>query len=164
MRAGLSLLRAVPHVFVIPIPLHSFAVSLPALLDPLLVLLGLPGPGRASLAALRAPVLRPSLAVCCLAFHALPKGFPASSALQTSCGECRLPALPAHLLLYFFPFFSPPPFFFPQPCGVTLTDFWWVTGSAREDYLMMMISLCIWCAIYCRSACNADCCYWVLGF
>lgn len=152
--------------FVILVRLRSFAASLPALLDPLLVPLGLPEPGRAILPALRAAVLRPSLAICCLSFHALPKGFPASSALQTSCGECCLPALPAHLLFLlfslFFPLFFPP--FFSQPYGVTVPDFWWVTGSTREVYLMMMISLCIWCAVYCRSARNADCCYWVLGF
>lgn len=131
VRACLSLLCAVPHVS------WSLFTHIPSLttllcsLNPLLIPLGQGEPARSA----AAPVLRPSLSICWLSFCALPKGFPASSALETSWGECRLPALPAHLLFFFFPpslylfiFFLS----FSRPHGVTLTDFWWVAGSTRQ--------------------------------
>lgn len=109
-----------------------------------------------------AAVLRPSLSICLLSFCALPKGFPASSALETSWGECRLPALPAHLLFYFFPFsffFFSPRFLFFTPAPWCDSHWFLVSNWQHEGVylMMMMISLCIWFAIYCRSPCNAGC-------
>lgn len=139
MGAGLSLFCAVPRVFSSLLPCIPSLPAVLRLLGPRVV-----PPGCAACArqgeparSAAAPLLGPSLSIRLLPFYALPKGCPASSALETSWGQCRLPALPAHSLFYFFPFsfffFFPPFFNLPWPHGVTLSGFWRVTGSTRES-------------------------------
>lgn len=112
---------------------------------------------RASLPPLLHLSLGLSVSICLLSFYALPKGFPTSLALQTSWGEYHFPALPAPLA--FFPLSPPSLLFFPSPFFLApqCDSHWFLVSNWQYGgvYLMMMISLCIWFVIYCRSACNA---------
>lgn len=129
--------------FLFPVDLHSFIVSLPRLLQLPLYFAQAPWHihpwhGRASLPARLQLSLGLPFSICLLPFYVLPKGFPTSTALETSWGDaifqlCLLPWLFSLffflLFLFFLYFFFP--FFWPH--GMTLTDFWWVTGSTGES-------------------------------